>query len=464
MSESEGDFSVDGAPEDTQKKEASWKIVAGSMKEIFLDMGGWGVGDIAFGLRYVSKNKEKERKEKGTSVPEGNITDKDFIAHLDYMASLVKGAYGGSERELLARTMLKPENILKMDWKSSVTRPAYYIAVDDRINAVVLGIRGTASFKDALTDMVATLDPFMNGMAHRGIVRAAKWFETNVKEELKKFTQEKKLPLVIVGHSLGAGTASLLTLLLKDDFPGIKCYALAPPALISRELIELSREYVTSIITEDDLVPRFSTRNVERLREEVVNYPWATELKEDVKEWKIVKLAGDTKEKISDSSAMHKLDEGMAKMKLTASNNYKKLDAKYKVTERASTVGRKMKSGAKSAAKAAKTGAKAAGKVAVSAGKKVASIFKKKTPEEKGEGEEEEEEEMTPEEEDRAIAAAVDIFPPGKIHHVIRHEGRHYMYVADNEFFNSIVMSDTYMSDHCMDSYVKGLHDILRFM
>jgi hypothetical protein len=147
----------------------------------------------------------------------------------------------------------------------------------------------------------------------------------------------------------------------------------------------------------------------------------------------------------------------MAKMKLTASNNYKKLDAKYKVTERASTVGRKVKSGAKTAAKAAKTGAKAAGKVAVSAGKKVVSIFKKKTPESKGEGEEGEEleEEMTPEEEDCAIAAAVDIFPPGKIYHVIRHEGRHYMYLAGNEHFNSIVMSDTYMSDHCMDSYTS---------
>jgi hypothetical protein len=188
---------------------------------------------------------------------------------------------------------------------------AYYIAVDDRINAVVLGIRGTASFKDALTDMVATLDPFMDGMAHRGIVRAAKWFEENVKEDLKKFTEEKKLPLVIVGHSLGAGTASLLTLLLKDEFPGIKCYALAPPALISRELLDLSQEYVTSIITEDDLVPRFSTRNVERLREDVVNYPWASELKDDVKEWRIVKLASDTKGKISESSTMHKLDEGV---------------------------------------------------------------------------------------------------------------------------------------------------------
>jgi hypothetical protein len=59
-------------------------------------------------------------------VPEGNITDKAFVDHLNYVSSLVKGAYGGNERELLSRTMLKPENILKMDWKSSVTRPGMF--------------------------------------------------------------------------------------------------------------------------------------------------------------------------------------------------------------------------------------------------------------------------------------------------------------------------------------------------
>ena len=44
-----------------------------------------------------------------------------------------------------------------------------------------------------------------------------------------------KYPLVTTGHSLGAGTAALLAILLRDrDYPDVTCYAFSPPGGLIR--------------------------------------------------------------------------------------------------------------------------------------------------------------------------------------------------------------------------------------
>ena len=40
-------------------------------------------------------------------------------------------------------------------------------------------------------------------------------------------TQE--FELVLVGHSLGAGTASILAILLRQEYPTLQCFAYSPP-------------------------------------------------------------------------------------------------------------------------------------------------------------------------------------------------------------------------------------------
>ena len=40
--------------------------------------------------------------------------------------------------------------------------------------------------------------------------------------------------LVITGHSLGAGVASLLAVLLKPQYPHLICYAFSPPGGLMR--------------------------------------------------------------------------------------------------------------------------------------------------------------------------------------------------------------------------------------
>ena len=99
--------------------------------------------------------------------------------------------------------------------------------------------------------------------------------------------QERNLPLVVVGHSLGGGTAALTTMLFQQgrergrqlprlsgvmalltasrltEFPNIRCYAFAPAAVISANLCARSRTCVTTLVLHDDIVPRACTVNIE---------------------------------------------------------------------------------------------------------------------------------------------------------------------------------------------------------
>ena len=40
--------------------------------------------------------------------------------------------------------------------------------------------------------------------------------------------------IVCVGHSLGAGTATILDIMLKQEFPNTKCFAYSPPGGLLR--------------------------------------------------------------------------------------------------------------------------------------------------------------------------------------------------------------------------------------
>ena len=62
---------------------------------------------------------------------------------------------------------------------------------------------------------------------------------------------------LVTGHSLGAGTSVILAFLLKLKYSDVKCYAFGPPgALLNQSAYNVSKQFVTSIVVGDDIVPR----------------------------------------------------------------------------------------------------------------------------------------------------------------------------------------------------------------
>jgi len=63
--------------------------------------------------------------------------------------------------------------------------------------------------------------------------------------------------LVVVGHSLGAGAAALLAIMLRSAYPHVRCYAFSPPrGLLSKSLYEYSKNFIVSLVLGKDVIPR----------------------------------------------------------------------------------------------------------------------------------------------------------------------------------------------------------------
>lgn len=119
----------------------------------------------------------------------------------------------------------------------------FFVAVDYTKEKIVVSIRGTLSMKDVLTDLnaegeVLPLEPRRDDwVGHKGMVQAAVYIRNKLEDEnliqrAQQHNLERKTDgfgLVIVGHSLGAGTAAILSILLKPHYPSVLCYSYSPP-------------------------------------------------------------------------------------------------------------------------------------------------------------------------------------------------------------------------------------------
>ena len=64
-----------------------------------------------------------------------------------------------------------------------------------------------------------------------------------------------------------------MSILLKQSkFPDLLCYAYAPPGgLLSYELVEYSKSFITSVVLGKDIVPRLGLRQMESLRYDLIH-------------------------------------------------------------------------------------------------------------------------------------------------------------------------------------------------
>ncbi len=181
--------------------------------------------------------------------------------------------------------------LIYLTYRVAVEKPPFFVAVDYEKAAVVVSIRGTLSLYDVLTDLNAehellpTEPRNEQWYGHRGMVASAEYirkklFKKRLLEkalaELKKADQSSSArtsyPIVIVGHSLGAGTAAILSILLKQVYSNVACFAFAPPGgLLSEAAAEYSKDFVISIVHGKDLVPRIGLHQMEKLRFDLIH-------------------------------------------------------------------------------------------------------------------------------------------------------------------------------------------------
>ncbi|GAB1600241.1 sn1-specific diacylglycerol lipase beta-like [Argonauta hians] len=169
--------------------------------------------------------------------------------------------------------------ILYVSFRDEIFQPPFFVSVDHKNAAVVIAVRGTLSFQDALTDLTANTEKMFETeepdfSCHKGILQAARYIrnELEVQSIIERgFQKTGSQKIVVTGHSLGAGTAAILAILLKEKYHDVYCFAYAPPGgLLCCSASDYSQEFTCSVVLGDDLVPRLGLSNIEKLKADVV--------------------------------------------------------------------------------------------------------------------------------------------------------------------------------------------------
>ncbi|KAJ8363825.1 hypothetical protein SKAU_G00126560 [Synaphobranchus kaupii] len=181
---------------------------------------------------------------------------------------------------ILLSTGLQYRDFIHISFHNQIYEIPFFVALDHKKEAVLVAVRGTLSLKDVLTDLSADCENLpIEGVtgdcyAHKGITQAANYiYKKLINDGIlnQAFTIAPEYRLVITGHSLGAGAATVLAVLLRSAFPTLQCYAFSPPGgLLSKALADYSREFVVSVVLGKDLVPRLSIPNMEDLKRRIL--------------------------------------------------------------------------------------------------------------------------------------------------------------------------------------------------
>lgn len=190
---------------------------------------------------------------------------------------------------MLLTAGLDDADLVYVQLKSSFTENPYCILLDHEWKTVVVSVRGTFSLEDCVTDaLIEPKDLSLLGRefgfdaedehCHRGVLTCTQ----NVYRDLERHgvldslllgegAQYPDYTLRLVGHSLGAATCTLLSYMLKQKFPTLRCVNYSPPGCsFTWDLATRCKEWCTSCVLDSDLVPRLSVNALLDLRNEVL--------------------------------------------------------------------------------------------------------------------------------------------------------------------------------------------------
>lgn len=192
----------------------------------------------------------------------------------------------------------------------------YYIAVDDIHRRLVVAVRGTASLEEVVTDccggavawnddddewdrveVVAAQPPravecsdgveveapreervWWDGTAateeyavrcHEGILVCAQRLVQRIRHTIEGYVVGRGYSLLLCGHSLGAGVATLTGMILRSQIPilvdepdRLQVVAFAPPPVLDHDSAVAASAFTVSLVNQSDLIPRLSLVNL----------------------------------------------------------------------------------------------------------------------------------------------------------------------------------------------------------
>ncbi|XP_047693689.1 diacylglycerol lipase-beta isoform X2 [Prionailurus viverrinus] len=214
---------------------------------------------------------------RSSAIPQAPPSCRTRTAEYDLVGGDQLSCHFGS---ILQTTGLQYRDFIHISFHDKVYELPFLVALDHRKESVVVAVRGTMSLQDILTDLSAESEDLnlecgvQDCSAHKGISQAARYvYQRLINDGIlsQAFSIAPEYRLVVVGHSLGAGAAALLAILLRSSYPQVRCYAFSPPrGLLSKSLYEHSKNFTVSLVLGKDIIPRLSVTNLEDLKKRIL--------------------------------------------------------------------------------------------------------------------------------------------------------------------------------------------------
>ena len=228
--------------------------------------------------------------------------------------------------------------LLFCDTKSQPNKPSHFLAIqknasqyDDALR-VLMVVRGTKSMSDLITDAMMEATDYeyslpdgvyvdfaneeddgsggnvagtrnaIRGKAHSGMVQSGKYLvqrHQKLLSTLLKLSNKRKLEITLIGHSLGAGAATMAAMewnsqsFTNDDDDNRKdekiqvsahVVGFGCPALLSQSLSQVTRDYVTTVIADADFIPRMSGATLVNLLLDLRKFNYRNQAERDVEQ------------------------------------------------------------------------------------------------------------------------------------------------------------------------------------
>lgn len=206
---------------------------------------------------------------------------------MNFLEYLPRGTYRSNVLSDLVPG-ISVDDIVVENQLESIYRPGYMVLLDHANKDIVVSLRGTMNPHDVLTDLTCLHSPcdehieaetsnclgdckvnvseIFTGSknaapshyAHEGFLRSAITLSETLRPVISRLIAEyPKYGLLVCGHSLGAGVASLLALKWANEYHFVRCVAFSPPCVLTLSAARAVSDRVTSVIVGDDMVCRF---------------------------------------------------------------------------------------------------------------------------------------------------------------------------------------------------------------
>ncbi|CAI5730138.1 unnamed protein product [Hyaloperonospora brassicae] len=280
-----------------------------TLKGLLGDLDDLGFQDAAIGIYYFmamnrgDRGAEPEREKVSHSGCEP-ISDALLQKMLKYAPLALHGIYEHNVLDIQRISRLQGFSLIYVHVQDQdVRHPSFALLGNKDNKTALLVIRGSKSVQDALTDIQAFPEEiglssagapqseasggFVDAFAHNGMLKAVMWIKERIVKSLRVLHNEG-YHIVFTGHSLGAGCAALLSVILQKEFEDLECFAYAVPACVNLTVAESCDNFVHSIVLRDDIVPRAKASNVLKLVDELKNFKgcWRDTAHEDLEAFK----------------------------------------------------------------------------------------------------------------------------------------------------------------------------------